>query len=153
MFSFILSFKFTKSYIVYYYSTNEGKTSSRKTATQYLPHRCEPLLAGWFVGTNERRTNDERTTNVERRRTKTNDERRTSNVQRPTKTNEDERRTSNVERRTKTNEDERRRTTHHLPPAPRATARGVDRGWNDDGTTQHPPPCLRAPARRVDRGC
>jgi hypothetical protein len=23
-------------------------------------------------------------------------------------------------------------TTYHLPPASRATARGVDRGWNDD---------------------
>jgi hypothetical protein len=40
-------------------------------------------------------------------------------------------------------------TTYHPPPAPRATAHGVDRGWNDDRkqgggargkTTQHPPP-------------
>jgi hypothetical protein len=83
--------------------------------------------------TNERRTSnvDERTTNVERR-TRTN-ERRTSNDERRTRTNE--RRTTNDDERGRTTNNGQR-TTHHLPPAPRATARGVERGWNDndDGT-------------------
>jgi hypothetical protein len=50
------------------------------------------------------------------------------------------------------------RTTHYPPPASRATARGVDHGWNEDNasveqrTTHHPPPALRATAHGVDRG-
>jgi hypothetical protein len=49
-------------------------------------------------------------------------------------------------------------TTHYLPPASQATARGVDHGWNEDNTsieqqmTHHPPPALQATACGVDRG-
>jgi hypothetical protein len=54
---------------------------------------------------------------------------------------------------------------HTSPPASRATARGVDHGWDDDRqqqqrrqasnhqwTTHHPPPASRATARGVDHG-
>jgi hypothetical protein len=30
------------------------------------------------------------------------------------------------------------REQHHLPPGPRATARGVDRGWKDNDHKEEP---------------
>jgi hypothetical protein len=57
----------------------------------------------------------------------------------------------------------RQRMTHHPSPAPQATARGVDHGWNDgregeqpqqctNDTPHHLPPASRATACGVDRG-
>jgi hypothetical protein len=44
---FILSFKFTKSYIVYYYSTNEGKTSSNTVPAPPLRATARRVVRGY----------------------------------------------------------------------------------------------------------
>jgi hypothetical protein len=117
------------------------KTTARTTDTTQHPHlRCEQLLAGWVGGSKDRdgtgtgTTNADTTTAGQPKTTRTSPNHHSEQLlvgwkqgatgtdngeTGPTTTTDD-----NGKRR-------QRRATHHPPPASRATAHGVDRGWND----------------------